>query len=123
MSLPGSVNAPVRDLFGKEWRDVLAPRHVRKVIVGSDEAEERTASLLLRELGYENVAVLDGGFPTFDSTILQPVLVAANTAGRWDGDVRKFRESARTEVLRMIQEAKASGQKKPKKEKKIQGGC
>jgi rhodanese-related sulfurtransferase len=123
LPLPGSVNAQVRDLYGKEWRDVLSPRHVKKVIVGADEAQERTACLLLRELGYENLAVLDGGFPGFDRTILQPVLLASNTPGRWDGDVRTFRESARTEILRMVQEAKASGQKKPKKEKKIQGGC
>ena len=123
LSLPGSVNAPVRDLFGKEWRDVLSPRHVKKVIVGADEAEERTACLLLRKLGYENLAVLGGGFPAFDGTILQPVLPASSAPGRWDGDVRSFRVSARTEVLRMIQDAKASGQKKPKKEKKIQGGC
>lgn len=123
LPLPGSVNAPVRDLFGKEWRDVLSPRHVKKVIVGADEAQERTACLLLRELGYENLAVLDGGLPAFERTIFQPVLLASNTPGRWDGDVQRFRESARTEILRMVQEAKASGQKKPKKEKKIQGGC
>jgi rhodanese-related sulfurtransferase len=123
LPLPGSVNAPVRDLFGKEWRDVLSARHVKKVIVGADEAQERKACLLLRELGYENLAVLEGGFPEFDRTILRPVLLVSNAPGRWDGDVLKFRDSARTEILRMVQEAKASGEKKPKKEKRIQGGC
>ncbi len=122
LALPGSVNGSVRDLFGKEWREVVGPLHVRKVIVGADEAQERTAYLLLHELGYENLAVLEGGFPAFERTILEPIMLVS-TGSRWDGDVRRFRESARTEILRMVKEAKASGQKKPKKEKKIQGGC
>ncbi len=120
--LPGSVNASIRDLFGKEWREVLGPRHLKKVVVGVDDAQERSAALLLSELGYENVTLLAGGFPAFDRTILQPILLVS-TGGRWAGDVQRFRESARSEILRMIQEAKATGQKKPKVVKKIQGGC
>jgi len=122
LPLPGSVNAPVQDLFGKEWRDVLSPRHVKKVIVGTDEAEERTAALLLKELGYENLAVLEGGFSNFERTILAPVASAAPT-GRSAADVLRFREDARAQIARLAEAAKQSGVKKPKVEKKIQGGC
>jgi len=122
LPLPGSVNAPVRDLFGKGWRDLLAPRHVKKVIVGADEGEERAAYLLLGELGYENVAVLEGGFSNFEKTILKPTVLVSG-GGRWDADVERFRRDARAEIERLVEAAKHAGVKKPKVVKKIQGGC
>ncbi|MEO8587581.1 MAG: rhodanese-like domain-containing protein [Acidobacteriota bacterium] len=121
-SLPGSVNVATRDLFNKEWSATLSPRHVRKVVVGDTDEQARTAGLLIRDLGYENVAVLEGGFPAFEKTILTaaPFVPAG---GRWDADVYKFREDARAEIARIAERAKQAGQKQPKKEKKIQGGC
>ena len=121
-ALPGATNIPEHDLFGKEWSALLAPRHVRKVVVGETEADARKACLLLHELGYENVAVLEGGFPNFESTILTPIASAAPT-GRWAPDVLRFREDARTEIARLTEAARHSGARKPKVEKKIQGGC
>ena len=105
LSLPGAVNVPDRDLFGKEWtrRPRAAAREEGRR--RRDEAEARKACLLLHELGYENLAVLDGGFPNFESTILEPVASAA-PAGRWDGDVLRFREDARSEILRLTEAAR-----------------
>ncbi len=121
-SLPGSVNVATRDLFGKEWSATLSPRHVRKVVVGETEEQARIAGLLIRELGYENVAVLEGGFPKFEKTILTPAPFAF-AGGRWDADVARFRDDARAEIARLAEQAKKAGQKQPIKEKKIQGGC
>jgi len=121
-SLPGAENIAVRDLFGKDWVPTFSRRHVKKVLVGNDEAQERTAYLLLQELGYENLAVLQGGSDTFDKTILSagPFIP---TGSRWDGDVKAFREKAREDILKLIAENKNKGAKEPKKAKKVQGGC
>jgi rhodanese-related sulfurtransferase len=121
-ALPGATNIPERALFGKEWSALLAPRHVRKVVVGETEADARKACLLLHELGYENLAVLEGGFPNFEATILTPA-ASAVPAGRWAPDVLRFREDARTEIARLTEAARHAGARKPKVEKKIQGGC
>ncbi|MCX6132326.1 MAG: YeeE/YedE thiosulfate transporter family protein [Ignavibacteriales bacterium] len=121
-SLPGADNIALRDLFGKDLIPTLSRRHIKKVLIGDDEGQERTAYLLLRELGYENLAVLQGGFGAFDRTILSPGSFIM-TGSRWDGDVKAFREKAREDILKLIAENKKKGAKEPKKAKKAQGGC
>jgi rhodanese-related sulfurtransferase len=122
LSLPGAANVMIRDLFSKEYILPWSQRHVKKVVIGESEAQERQAALVLTELGFENVVVLEGGFGNFDVTILHPVtLVAAGT--RWDGDVQEFRQGARLEILKMIDQLKSAPKKAVKKVRKIQGGC
>ncbi|HTP12534.1 MAG TPA: YeeE/YedE thiosulfate transporter family protein [Bacteroidota bacterium] len=122
LALPGSTNVALRELFGKDWISVLSQRHVRKVVVADDEQQERTACLLLAELGYENLSILKGGFVSFDKTILNPSPYVP-TGSRWDSDVKQFREKARIDLTRMIADAKTKGAQQPRKAKKIQGGC
>lgn len=121
-ALPVSQNVKVKEFFGKDWRDILAQRHTKKVVVGNTEAEERTAALVLKELGYENVAILEGGMGAFRSSIFgaQP---DAPVEGSRDADVIKFRRSARAGIEKAIAEAKAAGSAAPKKTKQIKGGC
>ncbi len=121
LSLPGSYNVQRSDFFGKDWIAAFSQRHVKKVVVGDNEADERTAYYLLHELGYENLAVLRGGISAFQNTILDSATFVP-TGSRWDADVKDFRESARVTILKMIADAK----NKPVKtiiKRKIQGGC
>jgi rhodanese-related sulfurtransferase len=122
IALPGSRNVVLKDFFSKESAPLFSQRHVKKVIVGNEEKDERTACGLLHELGYENFALLKGGIGSFSSAILQPVAYVP-TGSRWDPDIKQFRESARTTILAMIEQGKKSGVKQVKKTKKIQGGC
>jgi rhodanese-related sulfurtransferase len=122
LALPGSYHVLTGELFGKEWVSSFSRRHVKKIIVGGSEEQERTAYLLLQELGYENLVILQGGFNAFDKTILHPSPFVA-TGSRWDDDVMHFRESARAEILKMIDNDKDKAPQGPKKEKKIVGGC
>jgi len=122
LSLPGSINAATRDLFGKDWVAILSQRHVKKVVVADNEEQEQIACLLLKELGYENLDILRGGFVAFDKTILNPSAFIP-TGSRWDPDVKGFREKARTDIFKMIADSKNKGSAQPKKAKKIQGGC
>jgi rhodanese-related sulfurtransferase len=121
-ALPGSNNIQLRELFGKEWVPFLSKRHVKKVIVGNDESQERSACLLLQELGYDNLAILRDGFDAFNTTILTPSPYVP-TGTRWDADVIQFRTQARRDILKMIDDSKNRKPKEGKKEKKIQGGC
>jgi rhodanese-related sulfurtransferase len=122
LALPGSYNAAIRDLFGKDWTLILSQRHVKKVLMADNEDQERVACLLLQELGYDNLAILRGGYQAFDKTILNPT-VFIPTGSRWDSDVKGFREKAHTDILKMIADNKNKGAVQPKKIKKIQGGC
>jgi rhodanese-related sulfurtransferase len=122
LALPGSNNIQLRELFGKDWITVLSQRHVKKVIVGDNETQEHSASLLLQELGYENLAILRGGFSAFNDTILHPSTFVS-TGTRWDTDVKQFRDKARGDISKMIEDNKNKVPKAAKKEKKIQGGC
>ena len=122
LALPAAQNMALRDFFSKDSAALLSARHVKKVFVGDTEAEERAACLLAETLGYENLAVLKGGFGAFQATFLGPA-AAPPEDGRWAADVARFREKARGDILQMIASSKAAGPKVPKKQKKIVGGC
>jgi hypothetical protein len=94
---------------------------VVKVVIGQNEDDSKTAAFLLQELGYENVAMLQGGLENFQHTILMPKI--AITGSRWDVDVNNFRTNASTTISQMIANAKNKQPKIAKQEKKIQGGC
>jgi hypothetical protein len=121
-ALPGATNIQMKEFFNKEWNAQFTRRHLKKVIVAENDPSERVACLLLQKLGHENIALLDGGLENFNRTILSesPFIF---TGSRWDADVMVFREKARGDVLRMIEEGKNTAPKGTKKEKKIQGGC
>jgi rhodanese-related sulfurtransferase len=121
-ALPGSRNIILRDFFSKDNNALFAQRHVKKILVAEDEAQERAACLLLQNLGYENLAALEGGLPQFQRTILDSTAFVP-TGTRWDNDVKTFRQSSRTEIASMIEAGKHVTPKAAKVEKKIKGGC
>ncbi|RQW00795.1 sulfurtransferase [bacterium] len=121
-ALPRSTNIQLRELFGRDWKSILSKRHVTKIMVADSEADERAAYLLLKRLGYENLAILEGGLGGFKSQILDGHEFAS-TGGRWDKDVREFRAQARTEIAQMIEDNKNAATKVIKKKRKIVGGC
>jgi rhodanese-related sulfurtransferase len=122
LALPGSVNLTQGDLFGRDLGNGIAQRQSKKVIVADNEAQERQAYLLLQELGYENLAILEGGFSAFSRAFLQaaPFVPVGN---RGDEDVRRFRQEAQLKIPQLIDAQKAAATKVPRQEKKIQGGC
>jgi rhodanese-related sulfurtransferase/uncharacterized membrane protein YedE/YeeE len=121
ISLPGSLNIAPRDFFSKDNAGLFSKGHLKKVLVGDNAAQEHSACLLLARLGYENLAVLEGGFDEFQKKILTDGAFVP-TGSRWDEDVRKFREKAKVDILAMIANSKNTVKKAAPK-KKIQGGC
>jgi rhodanese-related sulfurtransferase len=121
LALPGAINIQRDDLFGKKGTHRIADHHMIKVVIGQNSEDTRIAASLLQELGYENVAMLQGGIENFRSTILIPKI--ENTGTRWDDDVNMFRVHASTSIAKMIADAKNGQPKIVKQQKKIQGGC
>ncbi|MBK6765682.1 MAG: YeeE/YedE family protein [bacterium] len=101
LKLPGAVNVQLRELFAKEWDMKFALRHQKKVLIGNDEADARTAYFVLEKLGYENLAVLEGGISKFRKEILEDNGFVGS-GGRHDAEVAEFRAEARVTINRMI---------------------
>ncbi|NUN69526.1 MAG: YeeE/YedE family protein [Bacteroidetes bacterium] len=133
--LPGAVNISGRQLFQKEFSEVLGNKHKRKIFVGKNETEARTAALLAMELGYENITVLCGGMEQFLGTMVtrtmsgsacqyaaaqqhSPVMDALQAK-----DTERFRSKASAQLAAMIAEAKNASVKPVKLVKKVSGGC
>ncbi len=121
LALPGSIHATKQDLFSRSL-DELASRRIKKVVVGDNEAEERQTYGILEELGYENLAILSGGFSAFSQAFLQSAAFVP-TGGRYDEDVRRFREDAQRKIPALIEAQKSAAQKPVKQERTIKGGC
>lgn len=142
MMLPGAVNIEPRQIFQKEFSEVLGNRHKRKVFVSNDEVQSRTAALIAQELGYENISVLCGGIDHFVNAVIlrNDGGVAENCSFQASNntqqshnklnvdlqqvkDTERFRSKAGVTITAMIKEAKASAVKPVKLVKKVAGGC
>ncbi|MCB1060598.1 MAG: YeeE/YedE family protein [Calditrichaeota bacterium] len=121
-ALPGSINIQTESLFGKEWNRVLAQRHVKKVMVASNVDDAVRAYHVLDEIGYRNLAVLQGGLHQFREEILTDPYDGLN-GGRYDQDVADFRLQAKQTIDQLIKDMKDKPQIVAKKPKKITGGC
>ncbi len=140
MPLPGSTNIETKQIFQKEFSEVLGNRHKKKIFVANTETEARTAALIAQRLGYENISILCNGLPNLIHSIIELKPDAGqctfNTAGTGNGQVKslriderqikdteRFRVKASVSLALMMKEAKNSGAKSTKLVKKIAGGC
>lgn len=143
MFLPGSTNIEPKQIFQKEYSELLSNRHKRKVFIGNDEVQSRTAALIAQELGYENIAVLCGGMEQFvNAFILKKTEMIGNeycpyqftssgqamttpkpVDARQANDTERFRANASVTLTAMLHEASISAAKPVKLVKKVAGGC
>ncbi len=120
--LPGAIPFDSHELLGRPARETFGGRGVKKVLVGSDEPEARTAAYLLSETGFENLAILAGGFGAFQREILTPGSPVEG-GGRYADVVLRFRGEARATLAQRILEEKQSAPAAPKPARVIKGGC
>ena len=142
MPLPGSINIETKQIFQKEFSEILGQRHKKKVFVANDEIEARKAALIALRLGYENISVLCGDITNFVNTViyLKPEtekqickyqVMFTGTAPQnvkqidvlQKKDTERFRSKASITLTTMIKEAKNSAVKPTKLVKKVAGGC
>lgn len=120
--MPGATPVMAAAIFEKQWQPEFGPRHVQKVLVAATEDEARLSAYLLGEAGYENLAILAGGYDTFERTILSNAVGVAD-AGRYGPDVARFRMQAQATLLERIRierEAPSAPRAAPKA---VKGGC
>lgn len=119
--LPQSTVMTFANLFEKEPAALLAIRHRIRVFIADDEATERRMALAASELGFRNIAVLEGGYRNFASQILKYDSTSASIAALTP-DTRRFRTRA-AEALPKLIAANATAGPVQKKLKRAVGGC
>ncbi len=121
LRLPGAVNIPLNNMFGKQWRDILQTRKL-KVFVASDEMGSRKAAILAHSLDYPNIRFLSGGFNEFKTALLTNTSIQ-NDVQPLTPDQIRFRTKASSALTRMIKDELAGPKKQVKVLKKVAGGC
>ncbi|MBX2814188.1 MAG: YeeE/YedE family protein [Myxococcales bacterium] len=120
-SLPKAINMPPGDIFGKTGVAVLSPSRKQKVFFAQQESEARRAATLAALLGYENLAILQGGLDQLYAEVLS-AQIPTNLYGRHQQDTYTFRLWAGAKLLGLIK-ARNAPKESLRKVKKIQGGC
>lgn len=130
-SLPGAINIPATDLLSEQYTDILNQDVKMNVFYSNGTITANEVWLVLRQLGYENNYVLEGGLNYWFDVILNPQKPASTSS---DEEFAKydFRKSAGTAlggggVVQSTPEL-SSALSKPvmkstPKKKKAAGGC
>ncbi len=117
--LPQSVNIQYENLTNNAWTNLFDNSDMKKVIVADTEIREIQALQILQKLGFENFAILKGGFNTFVSGILS---VPDERMREYSPTDKEFIQKAGVELQKLI-ECNRNNVVTPPKAKKVKGGC
>ncbi len=128
--LPGAINIPLADILSPDNEDMLNQDIKMNVFYSNGSTKSNEAWMLLRQLGYENNYVLQGGLNYWAETIMNPQKPASTSP---DDEIAKydFRKGASAAlgggVIQTTSTTKSSTHKPPikkrKKKKRVAGGC
>ncbi|MFA5815412.1 MAG: rhodanese-like domain-containing protein [Bacteroidales bacterium] len=71
-SLPGAINIPLSDLLNEQYTDVLNQDVKMNILYSNGSIEANEAWMITRQLGYNNLFVLEGGLNYWVETIMNP---------------------------------------------------
>lgn len=71
-SLPGAINIPISDLLSEEYIDILHQDVKMNVLYSNGSVIANEAWMILRQLGYENNFVLEGGLNYWFDAFMNP---------------------------------------------------
>lgn len=71
-SLGNAINIPINDILSDEWVDYLDQGVKMNILYSNGSTNSHKAWMILRQLGYENNYVLQGGLNYWVETILNP---------------------------------------------------
>ena len=77
--LPGAINIPFDDLLSPQYQDILNQNVMMNVLYAHGPTRANEAWMLIRQLGYNNNYVLEGGLNYWVETILNPQAPAATS--------------------------------------------
>lgn len=121
LPFPHAVAFTVDNLFEKEPMQLFAKKKMINLIIADDEATELRMAAIARELGHENVRILEGGLAAFERDILRFDTTSV-PASRHDADTHRFRTRASRALPALIAEQRAAPVA-PKVIKRAVGGC
>lgn len=129
-SLPGAINIPLSDLLSSEYTDILDQDLKMNILYSNGSLKANEAWMIIRQLGYKNNYVLQGGMNYWAETIMNPQAPPSTSP---DEEIAKynFRKGASMALGGAELETNTSDIKvpaapvintKPKK-KRVAGGC
>lgn len=71
-SLPNAMNIPLPILLAEEWTDYLDQDVKMNIFLSNGALKANEAWMICRQLGYENIYVLEGGLNYWAETIMNP---------------------------------------------------
>ncbi|MBP6976851.1 MAG: rhodanese-like domain-containing protein [Bacteroidales bacterium] len=130
--LPGAINVPLDNILSDQWTDILDQDVNMNVLYSNGTTHSNEAWMIVRQLGYTNNFVLEGGLNYWVETIMNPSAPSstspADEFARYD-----FRKGAGMALgagsVTPSQQESASTSPKPtittkiKKKKVASGGC
>ena len=129
-SLPGAINIPAAELLSEQYSDILDQDVKMNVFYSTGTVTANEAWMILRQLGYENNYVLEGGLNYWFDAILNP-LKPSSTSSNEEFAKYDFRRSAgmalgggnavQSSANQITDRARPAA--KPAKKKKAAGGC
>jgi len=72
--LENAINIPIADILSDEWVDYLDQGVVMNILYSNGTSSAHKAWMILRQLGYDNNYVLQGGLNFWTETILSPTV-------------------------------------------------
>jgi rhodanese-related sulfurtransferase len=129
-NLPNSINIPLADILNPEWEDYINQDVRLNVFYSNGSNDANQAWMIMRQLGYRNNYVLQGGVNYWAETIMNPE-APANTSPNEEFakyDLRKGAGMALGGAVETAQPSVATGTpippvQKREKKKTVQGGC
>lgn len=128
--LEGAINVPLSVILNDEYRDILDQGIKMNVLYSNGTLDSHKAWMILRQLGFENNYVLQGGLNYWFDTIMNPQAPSAFSANEEFAkyDFRKAASSALGGGAAALQAPAKTKSDKPriirkKKKKAPEGGC
>jgi hypothetical protein len=122
LSLPNSVNMTIENMFTKDATNTLLLKNKKRVFIAENEIEEKRAAYIAKELGFDDIYVLQGGLINFKENILN-FKTPGQINTRQERDTYTFREKAKEKIPLLIEEYKSKNTPKKSETKRVLGGC
>jgi rhodanese-related sulfurtransferase len=129
-SLGNAINIPLSDILSDEWVDYLDQGVIMNILYSNGSTNSNEAWMILRQLGYENNYVLQGGLNYWVETILNPqtpkVTDPNDEIAKYDfrkGASQYFGGATVSTTASSAQTTKKPIIKRKKKKKAPEGGC
>ncbi|MCX7736253.1 MAG: YeeE/YedE thiosulfate transporter family protein [Candidatus Kapabacteria bacterium] len=122
ITLPNSLPMKIEEMFDKDSKKILSKRSKDNIFVCYDGSVAKKAALLGKELGYDNIMVLEGGFNLLKNEIIN--FKDYSLSEKKPDDTHRFRAEASLILNEKIAEAKKNkAGSETKKSKRVIGGC